>query len=76
MIIRIQTRDDRGKFLNATPGEFAAAAIGEVLNIGGDWRWFRDWLCRVCLRRAETCSTDRIKADQWIARYQAIRGIE
>lgn len=74
MIIQIRMRDNNGKFTDVLPGDFAAAAIEKIFDYD-EWEWARNWLCRVCLRRAERHADDK-KADMWIARYQAIRSIK
>lgn len=40
------------------------------------WLWLRDKLGHWCLRKAEAEYARPAMADRWIARYQAVRGIE
>lgn len=74
MIIQIRTRNDNGKFVDVSPGGFAEAALNRIIGFAG-WIWMRDWLCRVCLQQAEMRIDNPGAADEWIARYKAIRGI-
>lgn len=86
MIVKIQVRDSAGAFRyrDANVGEFAETSLSTILDDGASaywdsdgWRWLRQWLCTVCIRRAEkVASSSPEKADLWFKRYQQIRGIE
>ena len=78
MIVKIQTRNDKGKYVKACALDFAEAAFSNIVSIGpdGGWRWISGQLQGFCIRMArENCKTPQT-ADRWYARYQAIRGIE
>ncbi len=76
MIVKIQVRDDNGKYSNATAREFSDAALSHISNYSMDgWGWMKDQLCRFCILRAEKYSNNPVVADKWYARYQALRGI-
>ena len=77
MIVQIKVRGANGKYRNACALEFAVAAFDQIFEFNWDhgWEWMRDTLAKWCLKWAESCSVDPSKADAWIARYQAIRGI-
>ncbi len=75
MIIKIQTRDGSGKYINVCASDFIKAALDHASCEWG-WVFLRMWIGRWCILRAESFSENRTEADLWYRRYQAIRGIE
>lgn len=88
MTVKIQVRDSTGAFRyrDANVGEFAETALRQIVADGSGysqpecwrdgWRWLRQYLCKLCIRKAEESLENPAKADLWYRRYQAIRGIE
>ena len=79
MIVKIQTRNDKGKYVKACGADFAEAALKHIADLPGDirgWDWLRWCLMRFCISKARDCAGNNAIADRWYARYQAIRGIE
>ncbi len=74
MIIQIRTRGDNGKFKDANPYDFAQSALDRIED--GGWDWLRTQLGKFCLDKARSAAESPVRADAWIARYQAIRGIQ
>lgn len=73
MIAHIRFKDWSGKWATGTPADKAYACFSRVEDFSG-WQWLRDKLAAWCLKRAFDCSGSP-KADEWIARFQAIRNI-
>lgn len=74
MIAQIRFRTWDGKWTDGTAADKAHACFDQPYNFAG-WQWLRDKLAAWCLKRAFDASHDGVKADAWIARYQAIRQI-
>ncbi len=74
MMVRIQIRDENGKFKNATPYDFAQTALDRIDDNG--WTWMRMMFGKFCISKALSAGDNYSSADRWYARYQAIRGIE
>lgn len=75
MIIKIQTRDDNGRYVDAIASDFCVAAFRKIESEWG-WDYLRIWLCRFCLNRAADNSENQVKADLWISRFTALRSIK
>jgi hypothetical protein len=74
MMVQIRTRDENGKFRDASPYTFAQAAL---LRIGENgWLWLREQLQSYCLAQAEKRSSQFAQADLWYRRYVALREIQ
>lgn len=79
---QLKIRDDDGKYVSATAHDRAMCAFQVVMDDAGyhtedsGWIWLRDKLARFCLKTAQNNSYHFARADKWIRRYQAIRGIE
>ena len=74
MIVQIRTRSDNGAFKDATPYDFAQAAIDRIEDNG--WEWLRSMIGKFCISKSLAAAESSQRADLWYRRYQAIREIQ